>query len=70
MSVLWFYERIEVFQSFQKHFKKHFKTLQKHFKNTSDVFLLLTETRQKRYNVFGGVMIEDNTNERKLKNRV
>ena len=66
MSVLWFYERIEVFQSFQK----HFKTLQKHFKNTSDVFLLLTETRQKRYNVFGGVMIEDNTNERKLKNRV
>ena len=60
---MWFYERIEVFQSFQKHFKKHFK-------NTSDVFLLLTETRQKRYNVFGGVMIEDNTNERKLKNRV
>ena len=51
-------------------FFNHFRNTSKHFKNTSDVFLLLTETRQKRYNVFGGVMIEDNTNERKLKNRV
>ena len=64
MSELKFFNH---FRNTSKNTSKHFK---KHFKNTSDVFLLLTETRQKRYNVFGGVMIEDNTNERKLKNRV